>query len=297
MQHAPFRSTAHPWLIGILLGLVLLGSSIPASGQDQPAPSPDHPDHSDHSDHADHAAAHPSFPHLLVVDLRDVLGAPLTWNQRQWGLFGLSVAGVGVAALADGSIRDHEARDHNHLADQVARIAESFGAEDAVGVIGAFYVAGLVTDNPRTRMVAEDSAAASLLSGVIVVPVLKYATGRRRPRDTARTFDFQPFSGSSSFPSGHAAEAFTVASVVASEYDSPWIKGASYGTATLVAFARVHHNAHFASDVTAGAILGTFVGHSVVRVNRRERSERGRLALTPISGEHGEPGLGVALSF
>src|SRR3978361_722949 len=39
------------------------------------------------------------FPRLVLIDLRDVLGAPLSCRSRQWELFGLSVAGIGAASL------------------------------------------------------------------------------------------------------------------------------------------------------------------------------------------------------
>ena len=74
------------------------------------------------------AASEPSFPRLLLIDVRDVVGAPLAWKSRQWELFGLSIAGIGVVALADGWVRDAEARDHNHLADEIARDVEPLGS-------------------------------------------------------------------------------------------------------------------------------------------------------------------------
>jgi membrane-associated phospholipid phosphatase len=261
--------------VTVFILLVILGRAGSAGGQEQ-------------------SSAEASFPHLLLTDLRDVVGAPLAWKSRQWELFGLSVAGVGLVALVDGEVRDAEARDHSHLADQIARDFEPLGSTGAVGVIGVFYLAGLVTGDERARLVAEDGAAASIISGVILVPAIKYVAGRRRPSATTATDAFKPFSNGGSFPSGHAAEAFTVAAVVSGHYDSGWVTGISYGAATLVGFARIHHRAHFASDVVAAALLGHAVGRTVVRINQEKR---GRLALTPVTGPHGEPGLAVVLGF
>jgi membrane-associated phospholipid phosphatase len=285
------RSRAGRCTVFVLL--ILLGRTGLAAGQDLPAVAPA-PNSAASASPPDPPSGGPSYPRLVLTDLRDVLGAPLSWQSRQWELFGLSVAGVGVAALADRSVRDAEARDHNHQVDQVTRVAEQFGDAGAVGVLGIFYVAGLTTGDSRAKLVAQDGVAASIVSGVVLVPVLKFIAGRSRPRDTTRTFDFKPFSSASSFPSGHAAEAFTLASVITSEYDQPWVKGAAYGTATLVGFARIHHKAHFLSDVTAGALIGNAVGRAVVRINRQERS---RFALAPVNGPHGEPGVAVVLGF
>ena len=85
-----------------------------------------------------------------------------------------------------------------------------------------------------------------------------------------------------------------MASVIATEYDSGWIKGVAYGSAALVGFARIHHQAHFLSDVTAGAVVGTAVGRAVVHRNREERR---RLQIAPLVGPRNQPGVGVSLSF
>jgi hypothetical protein len=240
------------------------------------------------------AKALATFPHLVVIDLRDVLGAPLHWTGRQWEGFSVAVAGVGAAALLDSTVRDRERHDHSRFSDQVAKDFEQFGQAGAFGVMGAFYVAGLATDNARARSVGADGLIATLIAGGIVTPALKLAAGRARPRDADKTFDFKPFGGGASFPSGHSTEAFAVASVIATHYDASWVKVVSYGSAALVGFARIHHQAHFLSDVTAGAIIGTATGRAVVHRNEEERR---KYALTPVVGPHGEPGVGMVLSF
>ena len=58
-----------------------------------------------------------------------------------------------------------------------------------------------------------------------------------------------------------------------------------------VATARMYHDAHFLSDVTAGATIGTVVGRSVVARAHGEL-ERGRLA--PYVGG---AGVGLELRF
>ena len=102
---------------------------------------------------------------------------------------------------------------------------------------------------------------------------------RRRKRD-----------GSSS---GHATQAFALATVVAEHYESPWVTATSYGLASLVGLARMNNDAHWASDVVAGAAIGCFVGDVVVKTNGRHR--RGHdVSLVPLFG----PDMrGVMLSF
>jgi undecaprenyl-diphosphatase len=60
----------------------------------------------------------------------------------------------------------------------------------------------------------------------------------------------------SSFPSGHAASAFTAASLLAGGPATPlW-----YGLAAVVAASRVYTQMHHTSDVVAGAALGVALG-------------------------------------
>jgi membrane-associated phospholipid phosphatase len=263
---------------------LVLGFWIPFGGraQEEPAPAPV----------VDPSV--PGFPRLVLIDVRDVLTAPLSWKAPQWERFSLGVAAVGAAALLDATVRDAERRDHSRLADQVAKDFEPLGNAAAFGVLSAFYLCGLLGDDERARTVGEDGLIASLIAGAIITPAVKFATGRLRPREAGQTFDFKPFSGASSFPSGHTTEAFAVASVVAAEYDSKWIKGISYGTAALVGFARVHHQAHFLSDVTAGALIGSAVGRSVAH---RTAAARSHLSVVPLRGPKDQPGVALAFTF
>jgi undecaprenyl-diphosphatase len=66
----------------------------------------------------------------------------------------------------------------------------------------------------------------------------------------------------SSFPSGHAASAFTAATVLAGGPATP----ALYALATMVAASRVYVRMHHASDVLAGAALGLALGLIARRV-------------------------------
>jgi undecaprenyl-diphosphatase len=66
----------------------------------------------------------------------------------------------------------------------------------------------------------------------------------------------------SSFPSGHAATAFTAATVLAGGAATP----ALYTLATLIAASRVYVRMHHASDVVAGAALGLALGLVARRV-------------------------------
>ena len=161
-------------------------------------------------------------------------------------------------------------------------------------ILGAFEGWALFTDDPRANAVAIDGLTSSLIASGIITPVLKYSVGRERPVNTDRTFKFKPFGGGASFPSGHTTQAFAVASVIAADYSETWVKIVAYGCASLVGAARIEQNAHFTSDVVAGAIIGTLVGRSVTAHNNT--SKPSAFSVIPlIDGSH--TGLMLSRSF
>lgn len=222
----------------------------------------------------------PSYPEMVVDDVKHVLTAPARWNDQDWRNVGWSaLAVVGTAVVVDRPLRD-EMRRHAPNNNKFMTQVERFGAQYAVGVVGAFYVAGKLGDNDNAVQVAEDALSASLIASGIISPAIKLAAGRSRPRANAGTYNFKPFTNANaSFPSGHTTEAFALASVIANHYEDTWVTCASYSVAGLVGVARTYHDAHFASDVVAGAMIGTLVGKSVVSYNRQLRA--GKVALLP----------------
>jgi membrane-associated phospholipid phosphatase len=112
----------------------------------------------------------------------------------------------------------------------------------------------------------------------IVTVVMKDAARRLRPSDIKPTGNFfdtwtdargSVFGTNASYPSGHAIEAFSIATVFARRYRKRrWVPWVAYGLAGTVAFSRVSLQAHFPSDVFAGAALGYFIGRGVVLQNR-----------------------------
>ena len=236
----------------------ILGASALLSGLAQPAQA---------------AEAVLTYSQLVVEDIKHVITAPSRWEKPEWQDLGWATLAVaGTAAIVDRPLRDAMRRQSGNSA--FMRDIERFGAGYSLGVLGGFYLAGAVGNNDKATAVAQDGLAASLIASGIVTPVLKYATGRSHPRDTPDIAHFRPFSGASSFPSGHTTQAFAVASVISTHYDETWVKYSSYTVAGLVGVARSYHDAHFASDILAGALIGTLVGQSVVAYNQPQCSRK-----------------------
>ncbi|CAO0822632.1 hypothetical protein DFAR_310005 [Desulfarculales bacterium] len=98
------------------------------------------------------------------------------------------------------------------------------------------------------------------VSGVLV-QIFKHLVGRPRPRLALSPNEyFGPTFQSDllSFPSGHAATSFALAAALSVFY--PRLAWLFYVLAALVAAGRVVSDAHYVSDVLAGAVLGLAVG-------------------------------------
>jgi len=231
---------------------------------------------------------------MLWDDTRLVLTSPARWDKQDWLRFaGASALVVGSGLLLDPAV-ERSVKDHNQqsVSDALKKI-EPFGEEYSLATLAAFYAGGLLAHDPTAVQVGEDGAAASIVAGVLVSPAIKLITGRERPRNDNGHYSFHPFSGKSSFPSGHATEAFAVASVVSEHYDQVWVKALSYGIASLVGAARIDHAAHHVSDVVAGALIGASIGKAVVHINERERSS---IAFEPMVGDD-YVGIAATMSF
>lgn len=110
-------------------------------------------------------------------------------------------------------------------------------------------------------------------AGGLAYSILKWIIGRHRPKLEIAPFSFHPFAGGIgglfhaekglSFPSGDATLAFATAACLSLLMPRGWML--FYLAALVVAAERVLENAHYFSDVVAGAGIGILIGHFVTR--------------------------------
>ena len=216
------------------------------------------------------------FGKRVVVDTWDIVTSPLDWDGRSWGVAGLAVGGVIVSGLMlDKNAQSESQESRSADKDRWSGAWGQLGTVYSVAALGAAGAYGWIADDERGVNVLIDGLESSIIASGILSPLLKFTVGRSRPNQTEQDSDeFNPFSGNSSFPSGHATQAFTVASVLAFSFDDqPVVGGLAFVLATGVGLSRINDDMHYVSDVVAGAILGTWVGYEVVHYNRRRRGE------------------------
>jgi membrane-associated phospholipid phosphatase len=221
-----------------------------------------------------------NYWYLLILDTREVFTAPAHWNTRDWMVLGGIAASIGTAAVFDEDIERAIRGARNNTVTSIFDNVQPLGNEYAIGIVGSFYIYGEIFKDPRAKTTALDSIAASAIASGIVTNSFKYVIGRGRPTDGHGAYNFRPFSGQDSFSSGHTTEAFVLASVISEHYDSLWVQVPAYGLASAVGYARLNNNRHWPSDVLAGAVIGTFVGKTVVHFNQKHR----QVSIQPLVG-------------
>ncbi|MEY2555362.1 MAG: hypothetical protein QOF93_506 [Verrucomicrobiota bacterium] len=217
---------------------------------------------------------------LVILDTKEVFTAPAHWDTRDWMVLGGIAAGIGTVAAFDKDIEHAIRRARNDTVTSIFDNLQPLGNEYAIGIVGSFYIYGEFFKDPRAKTTALDSIAASAIASGIVTNSFKYVIGRGRPTDGHGAYNFRPFSGQDSFSSGHTTEAFALASVISEHYDSLWVQVPAYGLASAVGYARLNNNRHWPSDVLAGAVIGTFVGKTVVHFNQKHR----QVSIQPLVG-------------
>jgi membrane-associated phospholipid phosphatase len=190
-------------------------------------------------------------------DALRIVTAPARWEASEWALAGIAAGSVALAYQVDERVARWAQDRRSGATDEVARIAKPFGREVVAVAMVGFAVASPFVEDRRVTRTALLGLESLLVAGAGYAG-LQLVTHRQRPSTGADHDDFGGLHGSgSSFPSGHATAAFAFAGVLAHEWsDIPGAAPAAYGIAALVGLSRINDNAHWASDVVAGAILG-----------------------------------------
>jgi hypothetical protein len=235
-----------------------------------------------------------SYLKAFWVDGKAVATAPFHWNKKEW-IIASAVVGVGVLLYTqDGEIqkfvnRNRESTTNTYLKYGLDPLGSGLYSIPTMAIL---YGYGAIWKNDKAKETALKSFEAFILTGALV-GIIKELTQRHRPYadDPANPYLWDgPYTliPDASFPSGHSASAFAVATVLSLSYRKTiWVPILCMTLASLTAVARVVENNHWASDAFIGSAIGLAVGRLVYHGSYK------RLEILPVSAY----GTGVTLIY
>jgi membrane-associated phospholipid phosphatase len=140
------------------------------------------------------------------------------------------------------------------------RTVSDVGLASLAGAGAGLFLFSFPTHNEHWRETGLLAGEAAI-NALATTEAFKYSLRRQRPDqgDGGGLF----FHGGTSFPSEHAAVAWSIAGVIAHEYPGTLSRLFAYGMASAVSFSRVRSRDHFPSDVLVGQALGYLIAQSV----------------------------------
>jgi membrane-associated phospholipid phosphatase len=194
----------------------------------------------------------------FVSDQKDIWTSParLRLSDADW-----LVPSGGFAAALFATDRDYS----THLSNDPSAISHyktlsTAGVGALVGAGAGLWLLSYPSHNEHWRETGFLAGEAAINS-LVAVEALKYSLRRERPYQGDGSGPF--FQGGTSFPSEHAAAAWSVAGVIAHEYPGFFPKIAAYGLASLVSYSRIKGRQHFPSDVFVGSMMGQLIAQDV----------------------------------
>lgn len=164
----------------------------------------------------------------------------------------LQLWGIGLVSTLSVAPYDKQIRNNWYQHQQMSKSVSSAGDFLGTGIPGVLIVAAqYFFDSNEQNWQAH---ARALIWESIAVTTMKYTFARKRPGGSENRL---------SFPSGHTATAFATATSLAYSYG--WKAAVvAYPVATLVGLSRLSDDAHWGSDVVAGAFVGAIMARASV---------------------------------
>jgi membrane-associated phospholipid phosphatase len=205
------------------------------------------------------------MPKYILQDQKAIWTSPFHTSKQDmkfWAVFGTATAAF--IATDQWSVKQLPNSSSQVSVSKWASLAGS--AYSLIPISAGFYFIGTGTHEVRLRETGL-LAFETLIDSTLVVEAVKLAADRARPLESdgkGHFWDSPNGRWNSGFPSGHAINAWALASVIAHQYPHPRIVPIlAYALASTVVVARVGARQHFPGDVVAGSAMGWFIGDYV----------------------------------
>ncbi len=194
----------------------------------------------------------------IAKDQENIWTSPahLRFSDTEWLV---PLAGITAGLIetdADFSRHESNSRSFENNSDTFSNA----GLGALVGAGAGLYLLGHFTHDDHKRE-AGLLAGEAAIDSLAVTYAAQYTFERDRPfQDMGRG---QFWQGGDSFPSEHAAAAWSIAGVLAHEYPGPLTSLLSYGLASAISSSRITAKQHFPGDVFVGSMIGYLVAQEV----------------------------------
>lgn len=224
---------------------------------------------------------------MLNWPTRDA-GALVKGLTKKRALYALGVGGVliGLSRYDEGlTTRAAEITDGPAI-----KVVEEFGNVKAVRPMAMVVMIGALMTEDRQLRDASFTSLEAIVFANLITNALKLVFGRARPWQGEGPSTFRPFSGNTSFPSGHSTTVFALVTPWLVYYPGYLAPGLAL-LAASTAFSRMATNFHWFTDVVAGSTIGMVTGLWLARRHRRHRTD---VRVTPRVGPNE---VGVTVRF
>ena len=207
------------------------------------------------------------------------------FNMNHWiavGYTGIALGGLTNFDQVNSSFVRNKYNESEFL-----NITNEFGTFRIVApASAALFGATLLTRNSKLQDAAFTSFQA-VINTAVTVNISKFVFARSRPYEDDGPHDFDFFHpGETSFPSGHASTAFALIVPWVSYYPNAF----TYSLLAIpigTSIARIAHGKHWLSDVTAGALIGTYWARYLSKKHMSIINIPDRINFTPVVMNNG----------
>lgn len=197
---------------------------------------------------------------------------PPSWDRSTWIQAVTTTAIVAGIACNERSIQKWTQLARSETSNRIAKIVKPVGdIHYTFPSLAILYAYGAIRDDPALKSTALAAMQSAVVAGVFTES-LKYLTHKHRP--SSGDLNSVIWDGPStkkqnlSFPSGHAAHSFAIATIFASQYsDNQIIPIIAYSLAITCSASRINDNQHWTTDVLTGAMIGHLVGRYIFNCN------------------------------
>jgi membrane-associated phospholipid phosphatase len=222
-----------------------------------------------------------SYPGNMVA----LAKSPMHWDREQWFQFGGSTVLIGAIIPMDEVLNIPFENWQTDFGNSFGKAGDVMGGLPfQFGLTGAALGVGAITKNKKWQHFALDNLQAQLFTGGITW-ITKELFHRARPETEEGAFAwYGPFNGGNneSFFSGHTSLSFSTATMIFLHTGKKWWVGLiSYSLASAVGLSRMQQQKHWASDVVAGAIVGTATSQFIYHQQQKRRSQNEKLKILP----------------